>query len=245
MKKHYLLLFLHLLTSALSQAQTARSNPSYLNQFRISLGLGYEDGLIYLASVPAFGLSYERVLSKRISLASHLLIYYRTLPDSYTQGVNGKPVLDQFRGTNSPFLTPTQRQELENAGIKALGPTYTVKFMSVPMDVGVIVYPICRKKHRLGVNLAGSVTYEVHNWFRDIDSGVLTLKDGTKHEISLSTPTEYRNLSAGINLKLVYDYRFKDYALGLRTGGYNVFFSDWFDANNVVWETSVFFGFQF
>lgn len=239
-----------LLTSLISAQvkPTLEENKLKKNVFTMSLGLGYADGLIYETqnSVPIFGFSYERLISKRFSLSAHSLIYYRSYPDSYAQGINADyPLLHKFRGSSSPLLSQVEKDKLANSGISQLDPIATVKFLSLPVDLSVTYYPISTKRHRLGINAGFSITYESHNWYQDQANGFLTLPDGTKKQITLGLQTEYRNFSPGLTTKLIYDYSFKDYLIGARISNYNVAASDLFKANESVWETSIYFGFKF
>ena len=250
MKKAPLFILFALLTSAaLAQVKpTHEENKPKKNVFAINLGIGYGDGLIYATqnSVPVFGFSYERLVSKRFSLSADALIYYYTFPDSYPFGVNSDyPLLHKFRGSPSPFLSQSEKDKLANSGISQLDPISTVKFLSLPIGVSVTYYPLSTKQHRLGISAGFSITYESHNWFQDQGNGVLTLPDGTKKQVTLGLQTEYRNFSPGLTSKLIYDYSFKDYLVGARLGNYNVVGSDWFKANEVIWETSIYFGFKF
>lgn len=217
------------------------------NQFNISLGIGLEDGLIFLPknALPTFGLSYERNLSKRFSADIHSLIYYRAVPDSYTFGYPDYPDVDKLRGSVSPFMTQADKDKLANSGIKNLNPDETVKFLSIPIDIGITFYPLSKKHHRIGIYAGFGLTYEAHNWYRDLWVGTVTLQDGSQKQITLNVPTEFRNLSAGFSTKIKYEYAIKDYACGFRIGNNNVILTEWFDANESVWEISLFWAFKF
>ncbi len=245
------LLTLFLLLTNLMSAQvkpTLGENKQKKNIFKISLGVGYADGLIYLSenSVPTFGVSYERLVTKRFSLSTHLLVYYNTFTDFYPLGTNSNyPSLHKFRGSPSPLLSQAEKDKLANTGIHQLNPTSTLKFLSLPIDLSLTYNLISTKRHRFGLSAGFSVTYESHNWWEDQANGTLTLPDGTKKEVTIGLQTEYRNFSSGLTSKLIYDYSFKDYLVGARFGNYNVVGSDWFEANEVIWETSVYLGFKF
>ncbi len=226
--------------------QSYNSEKQYKNQFRTSLGIGYEDGLVFLNEhpIPTFGLSYERIISKRFSVAAHILTHYRTFLN--TTNLDQFPLLSKFKDSNSPFLTQAENDKLKNSGIIQISPITTIKSLSVPIDIGFIFYPLITKRHRLGLNAALSMTYDNRNYYTDQFTGVLTLKDGTQKQITLEVPTEYRNFSPGFSFKLLYDYSFKDYSLGLRVGNYNVFLIDLTKRNaQPVWETSLFLGYKF
>lgn len=251
MKKYFLLLSVLIQFSFLF-AQTKPIENTHVekvkkNQLTISLGLGLEDGLIFLPknALPTFGLSYGRHLSKRFSADVHALIYYRTLPDSYTFGYPNYPDVDKLRGSLSPFMTQADKDKLANSGIKNLNPEETVKFLSIPIDIGINFYPLSKKHHRIGIYAGFGLTYESHNWYRDLIGGTLTLQDGTQKQITLNVPSEFRNLSGGFSTKIKYEYAFQDYACGVRIGNNNVFLIDWFDINQSVWETSLFWSFKF
>jgi hypothetical protein len=244
MKKTILLPLCVLL--ALSAAAQTPDTPKKLNRFKVSIGPGFADGLIFIKrSPPAFGIGYERILNRRFSLAAHMLTYYHSEPDAYILGLNEQPVVNKFRGSNSPFFKPEEKEKLAGSGLWPKDPAYFVKFLVAPFDAGFVFYPLNRNGHRFGINTAFAVTYETHSWYKSQLSGTLTLKDGKQTDITLSIPVEYRDLSAGMSLKLSYDYAFRNCFLGGRIGNYNVLLSDWFDANQVVWDASIFFGFQF
>ena len=168
MKKALLFILFALLTSAVSAQVKPKleENKPKKNIFKISLGVGYADGLIYLPenSTPTFGFSYERLITKRFSLSTHLLLYYNTFTDFYPLGTNSDyPLLHKFRGSPSPFLSQAEKDKLANSGIRQLAPTSTLKFLSLPIDASVTYYPLSTKRHRLGISAGFAVTYESHN----------------------------------------------------------------------------------
>ena len=251
MKKYFLLLSVFAQFSFLF-AQTKPTENTHVekvkkNQLTISLGLGLEDGLIFLSknAIPAFGLSYERRLSKHFSWAIHSLIYYRSYSDSYPFGYPDYLGIDKLRGSPSPFMTQAEKDKLANSGIKLLDPDITIKLLSIPIDGGITFYPLSKKHHRIGIYAGFGLTYESHNWYRDLIGGTLTLQDGTQKQITLTVPSEFRNLSGGFSTKIKYEYAFQDYACGFRIGNNNVFLNGWFDINQSVWETSFFWSFKF
>ena len=248
MKIHIFLLYLSLQATFL-QAQTKAKPLQFIankNQLNISLGLGFEDGLVFLSknAVPTFGISYERKLSKRLFFASHILTHYRTFLNP--TNIDTHPFLSKFRGANSPFMTQADKDKLNNSGIKQLNRIHTFKSLSLPVDVGFNLYPLSTKHHRLGLNVAFSMTFENHNWWTDQFTGVLTLADGTQKQITLEVPTEFRTFAPGFSTKILYDYSFKDYSIGFKAANYNVFLTELAGSKvQPIWETSLYLGFKF
>lgn len=219
-------------------------NPSQYQSLSLSLGMGFDDGFTAIAQTPALGLRYEYAFGKNLSVTSHLLSYYRTMPDSYfDRSPNGGHILVDLiaAGTMNPFATEQDLEELSEQGIKALTARRTIKMLSVPIDIGISWYPISSPRHKVGVNLAFSMTYESSNWQRDYFEQVeIVLEDGTLYDQAfLSVNTEFRNWTPGTSLKFIYEYHWLDYAFGFRLGNYNTLF--WADANYPIWDTSLFF----
>jgi hypothetical protein len=232
------------LTSLMGQTKT--NERELKNQFRFSLGLGYEDGLIFLNrnAIPTLGMAYERRLSRYFALSAYLLLYYRAFSNNYVESPNF-PLFTKYRGSLSPLMTQTDRDKLASSGIIQIRSEESIMQLSVPIDAGFTFYPINKQRHRLGIYFGFGFTYESHNWYQDYLPGVLTLADGSKVDMTLSVPTEFRNFSPGFSTKLMYDYQFKNYAVGARLGNNNYIFDALFDANQPVWETSIYWSFKF
>lgn len=238
-------LFLFLFYKVQAQKILPIENNKHL--LRFSLGVGYDDGLVLLAQTPSLGISYEYQIHHRLALTTHLLSYYRTMPDSYFDKSpnGGHAIVDLIApGVTGPFATAEDLEQVKQGGIKTLSSHRTIKMLSVPLDVGLTFYPISHTHHKIGLNLAFSMTYESSNWPRDyFEQVTITLEDGTTYDQAfLSLNTEFRNWTPGASAKLFYEYHFKEYALGLRAGNYNVFFFG--DANHPIWETSIYFAFK-
>lgn len=233
---------------ALSNILSAQHlSPIEKNVFRLSAGLGYEEGFVVLTKIPSLGISYERILSKRFSIATHLFSYYRNRPDSYLNSSpnGGAPIIDLVTAGNSgPFVSKEEIESIINTGLQNLSPNNTIKMLSVPIDVGITFYPISSRKHRVGINLAASMTYESSNWSRDYFEGAtLTLENGEVYENAfLSLNTEFRNWTPGTSVKLLYEFQQDNYALGFRLGNYNRFLFS--TANYPIWETSLYLAFK-
>lgn len=232
----FLLFFSLSLFAQIKKEQTKLSK----NQLIFAAGFGYADGLISLSKRPSIGIGYERRLLKWLSLSTHILSYYENYSDF---GYDDK-VLDKFRGSNSPFFTNEEKEKLNNSGVKQLSPIKQIKGWSVPIDLGITVYPLSVRHHRLGLNAAFCMTYETHTFWKDSFTGTLKLADGTKEDILLTVPTEFRNLSPGFAAKIHYQYIFDKSSIGFRIGTCNVFF-DVFGPNDPVWDTSLFYAYQF
>ncbi len=245
MKLHFTSALLLLAGMSMGQSAPAKPDSSKLKHcLRLSIGKGFDDGMSSLTWLPVLGLSYEYRFSKHLALSSHLLSYYRHAHDSGLITWSDEPLLDIIRGSQSPFLTEEGREALENSGIIQADPGKTIKFLSVPLDVGLIFYPLVTQRHRIGLNVGFSLTYETNTWWKDYWPVILTLEDGSQYEVSVSTNTEFRSISPGSTFKLLYEYRFEKWAAGFRYGNYNVFLIDWFDTNLSVWEASLFLAFN-
>jgi len=245
LKKSILLLigfYLSFLVHGICQSPTHPNK----NLIRASIGLGYDDGLIYLPAPPTLGISYERKINKRFSFAAHLLWYYRNFSNTFFIRHNDFPVIDGFDFSESPFFTGEQIEALNESGTyQFLDLRNTLKYMSIPFDVGLSFYPIRKEHHSLGINLAYSLTYENINHPSDLIPMTFTQENGTSFDITFTGITEIRNLSQGASLKLFYEYHFNDYLVGARVGNYNFISVNWFPINQTVWETSLYFGFKF
>ncbi len=240
--KHKIFIFFLLLFGLNLSAQTKpKENLLPKNQLIFALGFGYGDGLNSLSRRPTIGIGYERRLFRWLSLSTHILSYYQNYLDLIS---DSDVLLDIKRGSTSPFITKEQQDKLNNSGVKQLYPGFVIKSWSVPMDVGVTFYPLCKKHHRIGINIGFSMTYETHSYYKDFFTGNLILADGTKKAIFLSVPTEYRNISPGIVSKIHYQYIFDKASIGFRFGNCNGVIDE-FGRNEPVWDTSLFYAYQF
>ena len=246
MKNHLSFLFVFILLS-FTKTLVSQENPNYKHLIRASIGLGYDDGLIYLKSPPVLGIAYEYKLSKRFSLATHFLWYYRTMSGFVGATYNGLANIELFEGTQSPLVNRAEKIALEESGIVQLSDYERfLKWTSIPIDLGLSFYPIRSSKHNLGINFAYSLTYENINWYRDLYSGGRFIgEDGSDYSIAFAYNKEIRNISQGFSLKLFYEYHFKDYLLGTRISNYNIIALPKWDTNQTVWESSLYFGFKF
>jgi hypothetical protein len=175
---------------------------------------------------------------------------YQNAIDSYFfSNIPDYPIIDKYRGSESPFLTAAEKKKLSASGIKQLYSGYNIKSWSVPIDVGITFYPLSTKHHRIGMNTGLDLTYETHTFWKDFASGTLTLSDGTKQNILMSVPVEFRNISPGFTFKLHYQYLFQQSSLGFRIANYNVEFASFFypnrSPNDSLWDTSIFYAYQF
>jgi|GEM_PF-1493358 len=236
----------------MSQESNEQADQHPKNTFRISTGLGFEDGLISLTWMPTLGITYERALSKRFAASLQLYSYFRTQPDgNFSDDLNGSPVLDIIaNGAYGPFLTAEDLEHIAETGIKQLSPQKTIKFLSVPMHIGLTFFPICSEKHRLGYNVGFGVTYEASNWYRNVyPIREMILEDGTVYtNLYITLNTEFRNFSPGFSHHLFYEYSFQRFGLGGRIGSFNVDIlnlAGFLPANFSVWESSVYMAFKF
>jgi hypothetical protein len=214
--------------------------------FKWSLGFGMEDGLILTSKIPCLGIAYEYNLSRYFSLNAHVFSYYRTYKD-FPDLSSTLPFIDKFLDSNSPFLTDLEKESIKNRGLKALDGYYTHKLLSIPIDLSFTVYPLSINHHRAGFNVGLCLTYDNYTWYRDGYVGTLTAPSKNfKGDIGLTLNTFYRGFSTGATLKLLYEYSFKDYLVGIRIANYGVLMSSvFYDKNLPVWETSLYFGLKF
>jgi hypothetical protein len=99
------------------------------------------------------------------------------------------------------------------------------------------------------------LTYESHNFFRNVYGGFIEFKldDGTEitevnDKVFFTMETEFRNLSPGAALRLCYEFQFPGgMFLGARGSCYNIIFSDMIDEfkNDPIWESSLYVGYKF
>lgn len=219
---------------------------------RFSMGLGYEDGLILIRTVPTIGIGYDYQLSKYFSVSANLLSHYRSMPDSYfNQDINGQLIFD-VSAPNIVFEDITgSTQPVSGRGLIPIDPTFTIKSLSLPLDVGITFHPINTKRHLLGIGLGMTMTYSSYNWWRDyLPVSRLVLEDGTvidQYDLVVSLNTEFHSITTGISTKLLYAYKLNEkYQLGIRVGNYEVFdFGlDAFRGGLAVWDSSLVFTFK-
>lgn len=228
------------------------------NQIKISVGLSYLDGLSFLGpKIPSLGLSYERMLNKRLSASISLFSSYKhatdVFYDNHTPGFRNIAV--SAVNITGPFVSEADEKEVSGLGIHHLDPTQSIKIFKLPIDVGINYYPINTLRHRLGLGLSFAMTYESHNFFRNLYGGDISFKldDGTElseinDNIFFSMETEFRNFSPGAVLKLCYEFHFKGgMFLGTRGSCYNILFTDFIHAfkNDPIWESAIYAGFKF
>jgi hypothetical protein len=251
MKKHsFIPLFTLLLWHCGLSAQSTETQ--HRHHFRFSLGVGYDDGLALLKTVPAIGLSYERSLSRRFALSANLYSYYRSMPDSDFDRTFffNLPIIDIFaRGASQPLFTE-QEEALLNQGVILSSPIHTIKSFSLPIDVGITYYPIHSRRHALGFNVGIGLTYTSSNyWRQQASTSDAVLADGTflnAGNVVISGHTEFNDLSPQLSLKLMYEYKFKNYGIGLRLAnyGYAALEMDFFSGGFIVWDSSIFFTYK-
>lgn len=216
--------------------------------FRISAGLTYYDGYSPRQMAPGFGLSYQYHFRRRWALAANLFWTYDSPPLS-PYGDKREPDIDLFRTSVSPFLTDADLEKISNPGYIGLHAYRPAHSFSMPIDVGVVYYPIIFRGHSLATNLGFSMSYESRTAFwRDKLPTYFKPNDASEPVIiTLSPNIEYRNFSPGLTLKFMYTYRFKNNVLlGVRTGSYNFFLDFIFNrVNEIIWERSLFIGYKF
>lgn len=249
-KKLFILILVFCTTFILSAQEKAVPKIFYKNQLIFTVGLPYSDGLISINKNPTLGIAYERRINRWFSLAAHVMSSYQNDADFYVVSNNPDfPVIDKYRGSASPFLTAGEVKKLSTSGIMQLDPSYNLKYWSVPMDIGVTLYPLSTKHHRIGVNTGLALTYETHTFWKDFASGTFTLPNGTEQNVLMSVPVEFRNISPGFTFKLHYQYLFQQSSFGVRIANYNVELSSVFNpnggANEALWDTSIFYAYQF
>ena len=219
-------------------------SPPSRHQLCLSTGIAFDDGLSLLAKTPTLGLGYEYKLGKRWGAAVHMLSYYRSfgLHNSVVQGSAAAAdfITPLFGG---PFVTETDIAHIRNTGIKKISLANPIKFLSIPVDIGLNFYPIVTERHRLGINGCFSLTYESYSMSRSSKPVVLELEDGTLYQnIFFNSVVQYRHWVSGLGVKLFYEYHWDNMAVGLRGGNYNFFDlgSDHLGRGWTVWESSLY-----
>ncbi len=238
-----ILFFISSLTGLPAQEKEILVGPRH--QVRLSAGVGFDDGLFFSTRAPAIGVNYEYMLNKRVGLAAHLLSFYRTAKaDGQAVSALGATAADLlFSGFWGPFITDEDLRQIESVGIKKITATHLLKYLSVPIDAGINIYPISSRRHRLGINLALALVFESNTHPSNQRSVELELENGTVYRnIFFSEHREYRRFVLGAGAKVFYEYHFPKSAIGLRAGNYNVFeLSDFLSQGLPVWESSLYF----
>jgi hypothetical protein len=194
-------------------------------QLGITLGNGYEDGWVSLTKLPTIGIVYSQSIHQRISIRLGITSFYRSMPDSYLYDDNNGNFVANIivRDSESPFISDDVREKITMVGIKDLNASFTIKSLSVPLDIGIMFIPLRYKKHHLGIFAGASLSFESQNWWRDYYPADLTLKDGTVYKSSfLALNTEFRSLTPGECLKIEYGYQFNRSTIALNISENNV-----------------------
>jgi hypothetical protein len=218
------------------------------HSMRLGLGLAFQDGLRYYKGhrTPMMSLGYEYRLFKNLGLTSNLTNSYRAIYDYKTSqsALQFFKYTDYVRGVDNAIPSAEQQKALEKNGIIPLDARFIYKLYNLYWDVGITVYPLSIKHHKIGLNLSVHADYETHSYNRDELPGYLILEN-TKDSIyvQLTVPVEFRSLNFGSNLKLSYEYHFNKFFLGTRFGYYNFWFSD--SKSEVTYESSLYLGYKF
>jgi hypothetical protein len=229
MQKLIPIIFVCLNILCLSKETSAQNLGEYkYKKLGITIGNGYEDGWLSLTKLPTIGMVYAQGFHKRFSVRLGITSFYRTMPDSYLYDDNNGNLITNIivRDSKSPFISDKDREKITNVGIKDLNSSFTIKILSVPLDLGVMFTPIQYKRQQLGVFVGASLTFESQNWWRDYYPADLTLKDGTVYKSSfLALNTEFRSLTPGECLKVEYGYQFNRSTIALNISENNVLLS--------------------
>ncbi|MBK7096040.1 MAG: hypothetical protein IPH57_13700 [Saprospiraceae bacterium] len=237
MKTFILLLFLVLSLPRDAIAQELSNKNQYLS---LSLGQGYDDGIVSLTHLPTIGLGFEKELNRFFSINFRLFSFYRSQPDSYfIEDSQGRPIIDIIVETAfGPIITQSDKEKITNIGIKDLDADWTVKMFNLPMIVGINFFPVSASSHQIGLNLGFGLNYSSYNWPRDFHTiKKLELNDGSIYQdLYLSQDTEFKTIEPIDCLGIMYEYKLKNLKIGIRFGSYGLFYSK----NIVVWESAIY-----
>jgi hypothetical protein len=233
----FLLLFiLAFLTESIAQNQSNKNQ--YLS---LSLGQGYDDGIISLTRLPTIGFGYEKELNRFLSLNIRMFSFYRKQPDGHfiSDFAGRLPIMDVIaENAWGPFITQADKDKIKNVGVKDFDPSWTVKMLSLPVILGANIYPLNYMNHKLGINLGLGLSYSSYNYSKDFyPVKQITLNDGSVYrDLYLSMGTEFKNLDFIESIVLLYEYRSKNIKFGFRFGSYGRYFGG---GGMSIWEAAV------
>ncbi len=190
--------------------------------FSLGIGRGYDDGLVYLPSMPTIHLGLDYEIIEWISIEMNIFSYYRHYGDSYLikEPIHDYPIMDiVVEESFGPFATKEMIDKIKNTGIKDIKMEWELKAMSIPLTIGVLFSsPLLYRHHKIGIMLGLGVGFYSYNWPKDY-TGIeeIVLKDGTVYkDLFISLNTEFRNITPFEHICLSYSYCLKDISFGFR-----------------------------
>lgn len=215
----YILLLIFLPSSIMAQESLAR------HQLRLSIGVGYEDGLLLQKPViPAIGIGYDYNVSKLLALSFNALTYYRSHNDDPRfEGYFGSNVIGEIR-PGFPSISGIGEEELLSNGLIALNTQRTIKAFYLPVDFGITLNLLNRKKHLIGLNAGITVMYSSYNFWKTyflMDQIILENGVIIDEPSYIALGADFHSITTHLSLKLLYAYKFSNnFSLGLRFSNY-------------------------
>lgn len=196
-------------------------------QITFSVGYGFDEFISFRSQIPTIGIGYRKKISKCFSWSANILSNYRRSSDILFDRFGESPVIDILAlGAWGSFMTEEEIRFLQERGIMSIPTQNTIKSLAIPADIGLIYYPINGNRHKIGLNPALYMMYNSHNYFRDYLQIEYVQWSGSAEPVALfghlSVPTEFRSVSFGSLFRIMYEFHFKNAALGIRGASYNL-----------------------
>jgi|GEM_PF-2984899 len=194
------------------------------NSLTLSIGQGFDDGLISVSKIPTIGVGYERQFNRYFSFYSRSLFYYRRSSKVSGQ-VLGIQLLDEASTFSThPFADKELIEDNLNRGLQDFSVTYSQKKLSIPLSFGVIFSPLRIKQHSLNLHLGGMIMFESFNFAKDLYSTLtLTTSDGVEYSERYYIPTDtyFRHVILNHTIGVSYEFKFEVSSLALYFGEEN------------------------
>ena len=221
-----------------TQSSFAQDESRY--SLSLGLGTGYDDGLIFLPSMPTMHIGLVYNFNDWVALESNVFSYSRQYTDSYLiKDLNhGYPVVDiVVEESFGPFATEDVKEKIRSTGVLDIQTKYTLKALSIPFTVGLRISPQFRN-HIFGLFAGIGLSYQSYNWPRDyVGIEQMVLKDGTVYKgLFLSLNTEFRNITPLEHISLSYSYSFRDWSIGIRLSE----LARWIGWQHHIFDSSIF-----
>ncbi len=247
MRNSILLLCMALLITKWTSAQTEGVSERD-EQITFSTGYGFDEFITFRSQIPTIGIGYSKKISRRLSWSANILSNYRRSLDVLFDRFRDSPVIGILAlGASNIFMTEEEIKFLEERGVMSIPTQATIKSLAIPADVGLIYYPINGKQRKIGINLGIYMMYNSYNYFRDYLQIERVQWSGSPEPVELlshiSVPTEFRSISFGSLMRIMYEFHYKNTALGIRGASYNLIYigdSRLFSNNLALTELSLF-----
>lgn len=196
-------------------------------QIVFSVGYGFNEFITFRSQIPTIGIGYRKKISKRFSWGANILSNYRRSSDVVFDRFGVSPVIDILAlGTWGSFMTEEEMRFLQERGMMSIPTQNTIKSLAIPADIGLIYFPVNGSRHKIGFNPGIYMMYVSQNYFRDYLQIEYVQWSGSAEPVALlshlSVPTEFRSISFGSLLRIMYEFHFKNTALGIRAASYNL-----------------------